>query len=133
CQSFRSRSASEAYPCRLIRSDELAVATGDAPGVRRPSWRDLKPGSVLKWLLITAILYVAGTQAEDAGLPAPHLFAALIIGLIISLGRISQMQMPTWLYIAAQAVTGVVLGTYLSFSALKPIGANWFAVIAITV
>jgi len=29
-------------------------------------------------------------------------------------------------------VTGVVLGTYMSFSALQPIGANWFAVIAIT-
>jgi len=83
-------------------------------------------------VVIVAVLYFSGTWAESAGLPAPHLFAALIVGLVLSLGRITVLQMPTWLYGAAQAVTGVVLGTYLSFSALKPIGANWIAVIAIT-
>jgi membrane AbrB-like protein len=110
----------------------FAVATGDAPGVRRPAWRDVTPRAALKWAVIVAVLYFSGTRAESAGLPAPHLFAALIVGLILSLGRITRVQMPTWLYIGAQAVTGVVLGTYLSFSALKPIGANWFAVVAVT-
>lgn len=112
-------------------SDHAAEATGDVPGVRRP-WGDISLVSMLKWAVIAPVIYFTGTGAESAGLPAPHLFAALIVGLVLSLARITRLQMPTWLYVAAQAVTGVVLGTYLSFSALAPIGANWFAVVAIT-
>lgn len=110
----------------------FAIATGQAPGVRHSSWRDVTPLAALKWLVIAVVLYVSGTRAESAGLPAPHLFAALLVGLVLSLGRVASVQMPTWLYVAAQAITGVVLGTYLSFSALRPIGANWLAVVAIT-
>jgi membrane AbrB-like protein len=84
------------------------------------------------WIVIAAVLYIAGREAETAGFPAPHLFAALVVGLIISLGRISDAEIPSWLYIAAQAVTGVVLGTYVSFHSVTDVGANWLAVIAIT-
>lgn len=90
------------------------------------------PGAVLKWVVIVAVLYLSGTEAETAGFPAPHLFAALIVGLILSLGRISQAEMPPLLYIAAQAITGVVLGTYVTFDSVTAVGANWFAVTAIT-
>ena len=91
------------------------------------------PASVLKWIVILAVLYLSGTEAETVGFPAPHLFAALIVGLILSLGRISEAELPAPLYVAAQAVTGVVLGTYVSFSSVTAVGANWAAVAAITV
>lgn len=88
----------------------------------------MTPGSVLKWIVIVAVLYFSGTEAETVGFPAPHLFAALVL----SLGRISEAEMPSSLYISAQAVTGVVLGTYVSFSSVTAVGANWAAVAAIT-
>ncbi len=87
----------------------------------------------MKWAVIVAVLYFSGTEAESAGFPAPHLFAALVVGLILSLGRISEAEMPGWLYLGAQAVTGVVLGTYVTFHSVTVVGANWLAVVAITV
>ncbi len=114
-------------------------ATGPVRNV--PSWWEraggapdsVTPGSAGKWVVIVAVLYFSGTEAETLGFPAPHLFAALIVGLILSLGRISEAEMPPPLYLAAQAVTGVVLGTYVSFSSVTAVGANWVAVTAITV
>jgi len=92
----------------------------------------LTPRSVAKWVVIIAVLYFSGTEAETVGFPAPHLFAALIVGLLLSLGRISEAEMPPLLYLAAQAVTGVVLGTYVTFSSVTAVGANWLAVATIT-
>lgn len=103
----------------------------------RARWRaaiaEVTPRSAAKWTAIAAVLYFSGTEAETLGFPAPHLFAALIVGLVILLGGISQAEMPSSVYLAAQAVTGVVLGTYVSFHSVTTVGANWIAVVAITV
>jgi uncharacterized membrane protein AbrB (regulator of aidB expression) len=74
---------------------------------------------IAKWVIVLAALYFGGTEAETLGFPAPHLFEALVVGLVLSLGGLTKLQMPAWLYAGGQAITGVVLGTYVSWSSLR--------------
>jgi membrane AbrB-like protein len=86
-----------------------------------------------KWIAIVAVLFFGGTEAETLGFPAPHLFEALVVGLVLALTGLTRVQMPAWLYTAAQAITGVVLGTYVSWHSVTAVGHEWVAVAAVTV
>lgn len=97
---------------------------------RRPGW----PAAVV-WLLIVLIAFEGGTAVEELGLPAPHLLTGLAVGLIVALsglGARTAVRLPRPAYLAAQAIAGVLLGTYFSLSALTSDGWNILPLIAIT-
>src|SRR3954447_20917932 len=62
------------------------------------------------------------------GVPSPYLFGALIVGLTRALAIPRQLVPPRRVFVAAQAVTGVTLGTYLQRSSLHVLADDWVAV-----
>jgi membrane AbrB-like protein len=83
-------------------------------------------------MAIVTVLFFGGVEVETLGFPAPHLFEALVVGLLLALSGLTRVQMPGWLYTAAQAITGVVLGTYVSWHSVTAVGNEWVAVAAVT-
>jgi membrane AbrB-like protein len=83
-------------------------------------------------VVLVPVLVLGGTWAEEAGFPAPHLFEALVVGLVAALTGMTRAQVPGWLLTAAQAITGVVLGTYLTWASISAVGSEWIAVVAMT-
>ena len=68
-------------------------------------------------MALLAVVIVGGGVAMNAvGVPSPYLFAALLIGLIRALAIAQPLELPRRVFVAAQAVTGVTLGTYLQRS-----------------
>jgi membrane AbrB-like protein len=92
----------------------------------------ITPVATAKWMAIVAVLFFGGVEVETLGFPAPHLFEALVVGLLLALSGLTRVQMPGWLYTAAQAITGVVLGTYVSWRSVTAVGNEWVAVAAVT-
>src|SRR4051812_49707233 len=62
------------------------------------------------------------------GVPSPYLFGALLVGLTRAVAIPRQLVLPRRVFVAAQAVTGVTLGTYLQSSSLHVLADNWVAV-----
>jgi len=83
---------------------------------------------ILPWVLVAAIVALGGWGLELAGVPSPWLFGALLLGLAIALLAPGRLAVPERGFTAAQAVTGVTLGTYLQSSALSALGHDWVAV-----
>jgi len=77
---------------------------------------------------LAGLIVGAGVAMDAAGVPSPYLFAALLIGLIRALAIPQELQLPRRVFVAAQAVTGVTLGTYLQRSALHVLADDWLAV-----
>jgi uncharacterized protein len=78
---------------------------------------------------VLAATIVAGGAAMNAvGVPSPYLFAALLVGLTRALAIREQLTLPRPAFVAAQAVTGVTLGTYLQRSSLHILADDWLAV-----
>jgi uncharacterized protein len=75
---------------------------------------------------------LGGWLAGRAGLPSGYLFAALLIGLVLALARPGAVKMPRWGFVAGQAVTGVVIGTYLHTSTITGLGTRWIPVILVS-
>jgi membrane AbrB-like protein len=69
-----------------------------------------------------------GWGLDAIGVPSPWLFAALLLGLVFALARPGRVEVPQPAFTAAQAVTGVVLGTYLQSSSLSALGHDWLPV-----
>jgi membrane AbrB-like protein len=82
----------------------------------------------LPWILLSAATAALGWGLGRAGLPSSTLFAALLVGLAVALWRPDRLAVPGPAFAAAQAVTGVTIGTYLQSSSLRAIGDAWFAV-----
>jgi membrane AbrB-like protein len=82
----------------------------------------------LPWILLGAATAALGWTLGVAGLPSSTLFAALLIGLAVALWRPDRLAIPANAFAAAQAVTGVTIGTYLQSSSLHAIGDAWLAV-----
>jgi membrane AbrB-like protein len=82
----------------------------------------------LPWILLSAATAVLGWLLGRAGLPSSTLFAALLAGLAVALLRPDQLAVAAPVFAAAQAVTGVTIGTYLQSSSLRAIGDAWLAV-----
>jgi membrane AbrB-like protein len=80
------------------------------------------------WLGLGAATAALGTAMVAVGLPSSYLFAALLLGLAVALARADMLEMPPSVYAAAQAVTGITLGTYLESESLRSIGDAWLAV-----
>src|SRR3954452_16206881 len=84
-------------------------------------------GSVQVPLLAAAILAL-GPGMNAVGVPSPYLFAALLVGLTRALTIKDPLTLPRNVFVAAQAVTGVALGTYLQRSSLHVLADDWLAV-----
>ena len=78
-------------------------------------------------VLAAAILGI-GVAFNALGVPSPYLFAALLVGLTRALTIKEQLILPRNVFVAAQAVTGVALGTYLQRSSLHVLADDWLAV-----
>src|SRR4051794_29265842 len=83
--------------------------------------------------LATAVFVVALGWAMNAlGLPSSYLFAALVVDVALALVRPGAVTVPDWGFVAAQAVTGVVLGAYLRSSTLGAVADDWLPVLAVS-
>jgi membrane AbrB-like protein len=82
----------------------------------------------LPWIALGAAVAALGVALDRAGLPSSTLFGALLLGLALALTRPDRLAMPDWAFTAAQAVTGVTIGTYLQASSLRAIGDAWLPV-----
>lgn len=87
------------------------------------------------WLAIAAVTFAGGGAVEEVGLPAPHLLTGLAVGLVVALTGLAartRVRLPRPAYLAAQAVAGVLLGTYFSLPSLTSDGWNIVPLIGIT-
>jgi hypothetical protein len=98
------------------------------------SWNQPSTFEGLLARLILAVVVVAlGWAAAAVGLPSSYLFAALIAGVAVALWRPGAVTVPGVGFTAAQAVTGVVLGTYLRSSTLAAVADDWLPVVVVSV
>jgi uncharacterized protein len=82
--------------------------------------------------LLGASILGIGLAMDAVGVPSPYLFAALLVGLTRALTVKEQLVLPRKVFVAAQAVTGVALGTYLQRSSLHVLADDWLAVMLVS-
>jgi uncharacterized protein len=82
----------------------------------------------MQMALLAVVIVAAGVAMNAVGVPSPYLFAALLIGLARALAIAQPLELPRRVFVAAQAVTGVTLGTYLQRSSLHVLADDWLAV-----
>lgn len=102
-----------------------------------PRWRSLGWGApaLLLWAIVGLVTFFAGSLVEAVGMPAPHLITGLVAGLVLALTglvRRTGAVLPRLVYLAAQAVAGVLLGTYFSLSALTQTGWALIPLVLVT-
>jgi uncharacterized protein len=83
---------------------------------------------ILPWALLAAATGLGGWGLDVVGVPSSWLFAGLLIGLLVALAWPDRLVVPGAAFRAAQAVTGVTLGTYLQASSLSALGHDWLPV-----
>jgi membrane AbrB-like protein len=64
-------------------------------------------------------------------LPTPYLFAAFVVGIVYALGSRVPLLPPRSVNLGAQAVIGVIVGTYVQRSTLSEVGATWAPVLGV--
>lgn len=83
-------------------------------------------------MLVAGATVGGGWLAGRAGLPSGYLFVALLVGLAYALALPGRLALPPLGFRAGQAITGVVLGTFLHASTLTGLGASWVPVILVS-
>ena len=86
------------------------------------------PRSLVAWTGLAAVTLAGGLALDGLGLPSGYLFAALLAGLALALGRPGLFTMPDGAFRVGQAVAGVAIGTYLQSSTITALGARWLPV-----
>lgn len=92
--------------------------------------------ALLVWAAVAVVTFVGGSAVEALGLPAPHLITGLVAGLVLALTGLDTRtgaQLPRIVYVAAQAIAGVLLGTYFSLTARTATGWALVPLVATTV
>jgi len=115
-------------------SASLTGSPDEAPGEPRRSCWSVPALSL--WVVGALVTFFGGTLVEDVGMPAPHLLTGLLAGLVLGLTGLARRTgavLPRLVYLAAQAVAGVLLGTYFSLSALGHVGWALVPLVAVTV
>ena len=87
---------------------------------------------LVRWLSLSALCLAGGWLGNRVGLPSAYLFGALVAGLAWALSPAPALELPGWAFVAAQAVLGVVLGTYLKSSTLSSLGEDWLPVVLVS-
>ena len=90
---------------------------------------------VTRWTVLLAGTVGGGWALGAVGLESPFLFSALLAGLAMALvvRPAHRPDVPAPLFTAAQAVLGVVLGTYLETSSLEAAADAWLGVALVTI
>jgi membrane AbrB-like protein len=81
-----------------------------------------------RWLGLAAATALVAVALDRIGLPSASLFAALLVGLIAALLPPRMPDVSIGVFRAAQAVTGVSLGVYVSSSSLSAVAGAWLPV-----
>jgi membrane AbrB-like protein len=79
-----------------------------------------------------AAITAGGWLADRAGVPSSYLFAAILVGIAIALGKPGWLELPAGFFPAGQAVAGVVVGTYLHTDTLSELGTRWVPVVLVS-
>lgn len=87
--------------------------------------------SAPRWAALAAATLALGLLVGALGLPAPGLFAALLVGLAAAL-RGPRVTLPRAGMLAAQAVVGAALGLLLRADTLRAVGAHWAPVLGVS-
>jgi membrane AbrB-like protein len=87
---------------------------------------------VAAWAALGAATAALGWALGSAGVPSEYLFAALLLGLAVALALPHRLRVARGPATVAQAVTGVVLGTYLQSESLRALGDSWLPVVLVT-
>ncbi len=83
---------------------------------------------IVRWSALGAVTVGAGWLFGLAAVPSPYLFAALLAGLVVALVWPGRLDLRRPVFLAAQAVLGVVLGAYLTTSSLQAVADSWLPV-----
>lgn len=73
------------------------------------------------WGALVVGCYVLGNGAKFLGVPAPHLLVGLLVGVAAALTGLVRTRMPPKLNRAAQAMVGVLMGSYLAPDSLRSV------------
>jgi uncharacterized protein len=87
---------------------------------------------VAVWPAIAVAVFGGGQALAAIGLPSSYLFAALLIGLALALGRPDSVALPPVAFRASQAVAGVSLGAYVQSEALRAVAGSLIPVLAVS-
>lgn len=128
------------HPGAPAAADRRSRLSDAGPGgevrARLPAGPGWAPPALLVWVVVAAVTFLGGSAVEQAGLPAPHLVTGLLAGLLLALTGVARrtgMVLPRLVYLAGQAIAGVLLGTYFSLSALTGAGLALVPLVAVTV
>ena len=86
----------------------------------------------LLWVAMIAFAWVAGKYGEQFNLPAPHVIVSVLIGLVAASTGLMRRTVPKHLHTGAQAVTGVIIGTFLDVHSLIAAGGSLPPLLAVT-
>lgn len=118
---------------------DLTHPDGATDPTRRPRW-GRGPGwslqALVLWFVVAVVTFVGGSAVETVGLPAPHLITGLVVGLVLAMSGLARRAgavLRRIVYLGAQAVAGVLLGTYFSLTALTGTGLALIPLLAVTV
>ncbi|GAB3667306.1 AbrB family transcriptional regulator [Nocardioides korecus] len=112
-----------------VEAEETSSASA---GIEKPARRRHVVAQTLLWVALIAFAWVAGKYGEQFNLPAPHVMVSVVIGLVAASTGLMQRAVPRHLHTAAQAVTGVIIGTFLNVQALGAAGASLLPLLAVT-
>ncbi|WNV74158.1 AbrB family transcriptional regulator [Geodermatophilus sp. DSM 44513] len=88
---------------------------------------------LLELLALAALVAAAAVGLDRLALPAPALFAGLLVGLARALLVRGELTTPAWTATAAQGVIGVVMGVLVQPDTLTTLAGYWLPVTLITV
>ncbi|MDG3014848.1 AbrB family transcriptional regulator [Speluncibacter jeojiensis] len=73
------------------------------------------------WAGLVAGCYALAEQGERWGVPAPQLVGSLVVGAVLAVGGVVHGVFPHRAWLPAQALVGVLMGSYLSSAALASV------------
>lgn len=80
------------------------------------------------WVLAVLCCWLLGSGAAVLAVPSPYLVASAVVGISVAASGRMCRQFPGRASIAAQAVIGTFLGSYIDFGAIRPTASIVFSV-----
>jgi uncharacterized protein len=81
---------------------------------------------------LVACALAAGAAAESAGVPAPYMLAALMVGMAAALSGRVTTALPRYAYRSSQALAGVLMGSHISLAALRGVAPSLLPFVVVT-
>lgn len=89
----------------------------------------------MRWPALIALTVLGALAGDAADLPSPALFSGMLAGIAVTLGwpgRPAPLEAPAPVLRVAEAVIGVVLGTYVQLATLEGIGRDLVPIVLVT-